>query len=78
MISRLHDLIRRFALWLLGWVDACPSCGASWLEHKCPYALTTDTKRTCEICDRPLPVLARRTSQGRWRCAAHKATHVQD
>lgn len=40
MRQRLHDLIRRFALWLLAWVDVCQICGAPWVEHRCQYAVT--------------------------------------
>ncbi len=69
----LHDQIRRFALWLLAWVDACPSCGAPWTEHRCPYTPVLSVARFCDVCQVALPVDAIKTHHGHWRCAAHKA-----
>lgn len=77
MKARVSAWVRRFALWLLEWDDACPTCKAPWAEHRCPYAVTPmSAKRECDICHRPLPVAATRTSAGKWRCAMHKAVHV--
>jgi hypothetical protein len=67
----MRTLMRRFALWLLGWVDACPSCGAAWSEHACPQTAKL-LGRHCGICDQPLPVGTVKTHHGKWRCRAHK------
>lgn len=71
----VHTQIRAFALWLLAWVDTCPTCGAPWGEHHCPYTpiATGQATRVCEVCGRALPADALRTHDGRWRCAIHKA-----
>lgn len=68
----LRAEVRRFALWLLAWVDACPTCGAPWSAHLCPYDAAGTAARQCEICGVPLPASALRTHDGRWRCRAHK------
>jgi hypothetical protein len=52
---------------------ACPTCGASWLEHHCPFTVSTSTaERQCEVCNMALSVDAVRTHDGKWRCRAHK------
>lgn len=72
MRAACRAYVRRFALWLLVWVDACPICGAPWTEHRCPYTPVLTVARFCEVCQVELPVDAIRTHHGKWRCAAHK------
>lgn len=73
-MTHIRALTRRFALWLLALVDACPTCGAPWAEHRCPYVVSPDIlTRVCAVCAVPLPLDAKRSAlHGQYRCGAHK------
>jgi hypothetical protein len=67
----MKQLIRKFALWLLSWTDACPTCGAAWADHSCPKTAKL-TGRVCGVCGRQLTLDAVKTHHGKWRCKEHK------
>lgn len=73
-MNYIRAQIRRFALWLLSLVDACPTCGAPWSEHRCPYMPSLNaTGRVCAVCAIPLPLDAVRSAMhGEYRCRQHK------
>ncbi len=50
---------------------ACATCGAAWLEHRCPFTVSSSQRR-CEVCGVPLAVDTVRTHEGKWLCRAHK------
>ena len=68
----VKQYVRLFALWLLDWVDYCPSCGASWASHHCP--IVERGTKVCEVCQQPLSANTHRTHDGKWLCAKHKVS----
>lgn len=51
----------------------CPTCGAPWSEHRCPYVVSMNaSERHCDVCQVALPVDTVRTHDGRYRCRQHK------
>lgn len=72
MKQLIKKLIRKFALWLLSWIDMCPICHHSWLQHSCPTTHISLVQKKCSVCGRELPVDAIKTHTGQYRCRDHK------
>ncbi len=84
MKAQLQVWARIVGLWLVKWAGPvepvkplpCPTCGAPWTAHICPYVVLVPGDRVCGICAVELPVGAVRTHDGKFRCKAHKAVEV--